>query len=138
MGCSDIERLMQYFNGVSEMMELFEALDKKVRAAFPKSTRRIQKSQISYDAQGHLFCALSKPVHRQKGWPAVSMILTFGLGTPLDSPRIFQVVQPYPGRWTHHTLLAAPEELDQEMLGFLGQAWAFTLLKFQSRGRGFS
>ena len=89
MGCSDIERLMQYFNGVSEMMELFEALDKKVRAAFPKSTRRIQKSQISYDAQGHLFCALSKPVHRQKGWPAVSMILTFGLGTPLDSPRIF-------------------------------------------------
>lgn len=34
MGCSDIERLMQYFNGVSEMMELFEALEKRYALPF--------------------------------------------------------------------------------------------------------
>ena len=58
-------------------------------------------------------------------------MLTFGLGERLDSSRLYQTVEPYPGRWTHHLFLARPEEVDGELQGWLADSYRFA----QEKGR---
>ena len=35
-------------------------------------------------------------------------------------------VEPYPGRGTNHVPLCAEEQIDSELLGWLGEAYAFS------------
>ena len=42
------------------------------------------------------------------------------------------VVEPYPGRFTHHVLVEREEELDEELFSFLAMAWEFG----ENKGRG--
>ena len=90
-------------------------------------TRRFQKprsgtkTQISF-YQRHLFAAVSLPIRRRKDWPAHCIVLTLGLPAPLDSPRIAMAVEPYPGRWTHHILIDAPDQIDAQLLAWLQEA----------------
>ena len=42
------------------------------------------------------------------------------------------VVEPYPGRFTHHVLVEREEELDEELFFFLAMAWEFG----ENKGRG--
>ena len=37
----------------------------------------------------------------------------------MEHPRILQAVEPYPGRWTHHLLLTAPEDVDGLLAAWL-------------------
>ena len=76
-----------------------------------------------------LFAAVSLPVRRKKGWPRECLVLTLGLACPLDSPRAAVSVEPYPGRWTNHVLLTRPEEVDEELLLWLQEAWDFAQSK---------
>ena len=56
-------------------------------------------------------------------------MVSFGLADRLESPRIAVAVEPYPRRWTHHVLVERPDQLDEELLGWLEQAWRFSLEK---------
>ena len=38
-------------------------------------------------------------------------------------------VEPYPNRWTHHTIVSEPDQLDGELMGWLREAHAFALVK---------
>lgn len=38
-------------------------------------------------------------------------------------------VEPYPGRWTHHILIDAPDQIDAQLLAWLQAAHAFALVK---------
>lgn len=71
-------------------------------------------------------------MRRKKDWPEHFLLVTFGLGEPLASPRVAVVVEPYPGRFTHHVLVEREEELDEELFSFLAMAWAFG----ENKGRG--
>ena len=95
-------------------------------AAFPEASVKVQKSQISFYSKG-LFAMVSLP--RRKRDPGI--MVSFGLGQREPSPRIRTAVEPYPGRWTHHVAVARAEELDEELLGWLRKAWAFS----QAKGR---
>lgn len=35
-------------------------------------------------------------------------------------------VEPYPNRWTHHVLISAPEEIDDELMGWIKEASIFS------------
>ena len=61
-----------------------------------------------------------------------ALLISLGLDRPIQSPRIRDVSQPYPGRWTHHILIGSAEELDEELLSWLRQAEAFALSKRKS------
>lgn len=56
-------------------------------------------------------------MRKAKERPAVYIVVTFGLGYKVESPRIDVAVEPYPNRWTHHVLISSPEELDEELMG---------------------
>ena len=44
-------------------------------------------------------------------------------------PRIWQAVEPYPNRWTHHVLVSDESQLDGELLGWVKEAAAFAAVK---------
>ena len=50
---------------------------------------------------------------------------TLGLGRRVEHPHILQAVEPYPGRWTHHVLVTEADQIDEELMGWLREAWDF-------------
>lgn len=117
-----------FFEGKLQERELYEALFARMEQVFPDASVKVQKSQISFYHK-HLFAAVSLPLRRRKDWPERCIVVTIGLARPLESPRAAVKVEPYPGRWTNHVLLAQKEEIDEELLGWLREAYDFALTK---------
>ena len=120
--------LLFFFDGKPLELGLYQALFARMEAAFPDAAVKVQKSQISF-YQRRLFAAASLPIRRKKTWPERCLVVTAGLNRRLDSPRVAAAVEPYPGRWTHHILLTAPEEIDGELMCWLEEARAFAVSK---------
>ena len=116
--------VLAYFSGKPEELALYETVYAQLCRAFPEASVKVQKSQISFYGR-HLFAAASLPLRRKKDWPRQCLLVSFGLGFRLDSPRIALSTEPYPRRWTHHVVVARPEEIDEELLGWLEAAWRF-------------
>ena len=51
------------------------------------------------------------------------LVLTIGLRRRDNSARWKQVVEPAPGRYTHHLELHSADQIDAEVLGWLREAW---------------
>ena len=117
-----------YFDGHPEERALYEVLFGLLERRFPDARVRVQKSQISFYNR-HLFAAASLPVRRKKNWPERCILVTFGLEHRLESPRIAVATEPYPNRWTHHVVVARAEELDEELMDWLEEAYTFALGK---------
>ncbi len=107
-----------FFDGRPDRLALYQALFQKLNAAFPEASVKVQKTQISFYGT-HLFAMVSHP--RRKRDPGI--VVTFGLRRREPSERIGVAVEPYPGRWTHHVTVAGEEELDNELLSWLREAW---------------
>ena len=69
------------------------------------------------------------PCRKAKDHTAVWMTVTFGLGYRKGSPRIDIATEPYPGRWTHHVMVGSPDEIDEELLGWIQEAAEFSASK---------
>ena len=113
-----------FFDGKPLEHSLYEALFRRMDGAFPEGTVKVQKSQISFYGR-HLFAAASLPVRRRKDWPKMCLMVTVGLPYRLDSPRVVAASEPYPGRWTHHVLVTEADQIDEELMGWLREAWDF-------------
>ena len=117
-----------FFNAHPGLLPLYEALRGKILAAQPDASVRISKTQISFRSR-YIFAMVSLPVRRRKGWPEEYLLFSFALGRRLDSPRVAQAAEPYPNRWTHHVLLTEPGQLDGEWMGWVEEAWRFSMTK---------
>lgn len=53
----------------------------------------------------------------------VPAVLSLALPERLDSPRFKQVGQPSPHVWMHHLELAGPDDLDDEVVAWLREAY---------------
>ena len=113
-----------FFDGHRAVLALYDALFRRMDGAFPEGTVKVQKSQISFYGR-HLFAAASLPVRRRKDWPKMCLMVTVGLPYRLDSPRVVAASEPYPGRWTHHFLVWEADQIDEELMGWLREAWDF-------------
>lgn len=115
---------MLFFSQAPQALMLYEALEAEIISRWPDVTIHVQKSQIAFD-NGRRFAFASL---RGK-----KLVVTFGLGERVDSPRIAQAVEPYPNRWTHHVMVQSVDELDDELFCWIEQAYEFALQK--GRGR---
>ena len=113
-----------FFDGKPLELSQYETLFRRMETEFPDATVKVQKSQISFYGR-HLFGAASLPVRRKKSWPEHCIVVTIGLSHQLDSPRVAVAVEPYPGRWTHHVLISAEEQIDDELVNWLREAYEF-------------
>ena len=118
---------MFFFDGKPRELSLYEALQGKMEAEFPECSVKVQKTQISFYGR-RLFAAVSLPRSR-KSFPEHSILVTLGLPYKLESPRAVVTVEPYPGRWTHHTRVDSPCALDAWLMSMLVEAHAFAQAK---------
>ena len=87
---------------------------------------KVQKTQIAFSNRYNFAFVSFLPVRKAKERPKVYIVVTFGLGYCVESPRIDAAVEPYPGRWTHHVLIAGTGEIDDELMGWVKEAAAFS------------
>ena len=116
--------LLFFFDGKPAELALYQALYNQLDAAFPGASVKVQKSQVSFYDAG-LFVMVSLPKRKRDS----GVVVTFGLGRREPSPRIGAAVEPYPNRWTHHVTVTRPEELDEELMAWIQEAWTFCQAK---------
>lgn len=107
------------------LLPLYEALRGSLAEIYADMEVKVSKSQISFYNR-HMFAMASPPVRRKKGWPKEFVLVSFGLPRRVSSPRIAMSVEAYPNRWTHHVIVAALEDIDGELLGWLKEAYDFS------------
>lgn len=117
-----------FFNDWPDMLPLYEQMMVGIRKTHPDVTVKVCKTQIGIVGK-YVFAAASLPWRRVKGWPERYLLVTFMLREKAASPRIRQAAEPYPGRWTHHVPVAGMEEIDEELMGWLEEAYRFSTAK---------
>ena len=115
-----------FFDGKPRALFLYESLLGQLTAFAGEFTIRVQKTQISLSARRLFACVSMMRVRKKSELPEEYIVGTFGLPTPLDSPRIAAKTEPYPNRWTHHVVIGDASEIDAELLGWLSEARAFS------------
>lgn len=116
--------ILAFFAPRPQALPLYQDLYRQMEAAFPHAAVKVQKSQVSFYGR-HLFAMVSHPRRKREE----GLLVSFGLGYQLESSRVAQAVEPYPGRWTHHVPVGRAEDVDGELLGWLAEAWAFSEAK---------
>ena len=114
-----------FFDAHPGALPLYTAFLDAVRALVPDVRVKVCKTQISLYARRLFACVSFTPVRRAADRPRDYITVTFGLPEQVDSPRIDAVCQPSPHRWTHHVLVARPEEIDGELMNWIRQAAEF-------------
>jgi hypothetical protein len=122
---ADEASIATFFAHEPEVVPLFDALSRAILARHPATEVRVQASQVSFRAP-RPFCAAWLPIRRGiKGRPEHYLVVSFGLDREILHPRLVDTVEPYPGRWTHHTIVATTDDIDAELLGWIDLAWAW-------------
>ena len=118
-----------FFEQQPEALALYEVFEKAVVNRYPDIKIKVQKTQISFSNK-HLFsCASFLRVKKKKELPDPYLVITLGMPYPLDSTRVAVKTEPYPGRWTTHIVIGKQEDVDEELLGWLAEAYDFAEAK---------
>ena len=115
-----------FFGDRVDALPIYERLENAILTRIPDVKIKAAKTQITFaNRRGFAFVSFN-PCRRAKDRPAVWMTVTFGLGCRKESPRIDAATEPYPGRWTHHVMVGTQDEIDEELLGWILEAAAFS------------
>lgn len=123
------QELLYFFDKMPEALALYEAFEARVRSEIGPVTVKVQKTQIAFSNKHNFAFVSFLPVRRASERPETYIVVTFGLGHRVASPRIDAAVEPYPNRWTHHVLISAPGEIDDELMGWVKEASDFSAAK---------
>lgn len=124
----DSDTLM-FFDQHQDALFLYQAFEDLLRTSFPAVNRRVQKTQITFYNR-HVFACISfARVKRKAELPEGYLVITLGLHRPLESERVAVKTEPYPGRWTHHIVVSRAEDLDEELLSWIREAYDFANAK---------
>lgn len=105
---------------------LYRKFESEVCKRFPQASIRVQKSQITFSNRHVFACVSLARVKKKSELPDPYIVITLGMPMPIESSRIAVKTEPYPGRWTHHIIVATPQELDDELYGWLEEAYDFS------------
>lgn len=121
--------LLFFFERMPAALPLYEAFESRLAKTVGEYTTRVQKTQITFSNRHVFACVSFLKVRKAAQRPPVYIVITFGLARKVDSPRIDAAVEAYPGRWTHHVLVAGTEELDEELMSWVREAYQFSASK---------
>lgn len=117
--------ILMFFSGRMAALPIYERLEGEILREFPGTVVEARKTQISFKSRHLYACASFLPVKRKAGRPDPYLTVTFGLDRPVYDERIAVTTEARPNRWTHHVLVGSPEEIDSELMGWIGEARAF-------------
>ena len=112
--------LDEFFDGQEESKQLFETLLRAVVAIGPAELD-VTKSQIAFRRR-RAFAWAWMPGKYLRGKPA-PLVLTLSLRGRSTSPRWKEIVEPRPGRFTHHLELYSVNDIDDQVRDWLRHAW---------------
>ena len=112
--------LDEFFEGLQESQYLFETVLKEINA-LGAAEMRVRKSQIAFRRK-RAFAWVWVPGKYLRGKTA-PLVLTLSFRSRNPSPRWKEIVEPYPGRFTHHLELYSTQDIDAEVRGWLRDAW---------------
>ena len=113
--------LDEFFAGRDESRRLFEVVRRAVDEIGPAELR-VTKSQVAFRRRKAVaWVWIPSQYLRRKTAP---LVLTLGFRYRDTSPRWKSIVEPHPGRFTHHLELYAAAEVDEEVRRWLREAWA--------------
>ena len=118
--------VLYFFEGKPEALLLYEAFEERVFSEVDSVKVKVQKTQIAFSNRHNFAFVSFLPVRKAKERPEVYIVVTFGLGYRLESPRVDAAVEPYPGRFTHHVLVSGTGEVDGELMGWVKEAAVFS------------
>lgn len=124
----DMDTLM-FFDKHRNTLPLYQALENLLYDSFLLVNKRVQKTQITFFNRHVFACVSFARVKRKAELPEGYMVITLGLPAPLASERVAVKSEPYPGRWTHHIIVSKPEELNEELLSWIREAYDFAIMK---------
>lgn len=104
---------LELFNVVRTYVESMGAV--RVEAA---------KTQVSFGAK-RKFAWVWLPQRWTRKRPENCIVLTFAAGRPIEHEKIVEAVEPRPGRWTHHIIIEKESDVDEDVRGWLREAYAF-------------
>jgi len=118
-----------FFNEKPQAIPLYEAFESRLLAELEGVEIKVQKTQITLKNR-RVFGAVSfLPARRAKDRPDPYITITLGLNRREGSLRVDQVSEPYPGRWTHHLVIGSAEEIDDELMAWVREAYDFAAAK---------
>ena len=123
------EEILFFFDQHMDALPLFERFAERVKETVGDVEIKVQKSQISFYKRHMFACVSFARIRRKKDCPPVFLVLTLGLQRRLDSPRVEVATEPYPCRWTHHFLISAESEIDEELMNWIREAAVLAELK---------
>ncbi len=110
----------EFFGNDAVSKQLFAVVCQAVETLGPVSVRGT-RSQIAFRRRA--FAWVWMPGQYLKGRHTAPLVLTLALPRRDGSPRWKQIVEPVPGRFTHHLELNRTADIDEEVKGWLPQAW---------------
>ena len=112
--------LDEFFQGYEASRQLFDALRDAIDAIGPAELR-VTKSQIAFRRRA-AFAWAWLPARYLRGRVA-PLVLTLSFRHRDASPRWKEIVEPAPGRFTHHLELYAVTDIDDEVRDWLRNVW---------------
>ena len=112
--------LDESFRGYEQSRKLFDAVRSIINTIGPTELR-VSKSQVAFWRKKAV-ARVWIPAQYLGGNPA-PLVLTLGFRTRNKSHRWKQIVEPTPGRFTHHLELYSVADLDEEVRNWLQEAW---------------
>ena len=112
--------LDEFFEGYDEARILFEAVCRVIETIGPAKLR-VTKSQIAFHRRRAFAWAWTPG--RYLRCNVAPLVLTLSFRSRDPSPRWKQVIEAYPGRFTHHLELYSLKEIDEEVRDWLRNAW---------------
>jgi hypothetical protein len=113
--------LEHLFAGRPAALLLFHTIRQYILSLGPV-TVEVMKTQVSFGAKTK-FAWVWLPHMWIKKQPDKSVVLTFDLRSRIDDPRIIQVVEPRPGRFTHHVVIPEEPNLDADVREWIREAY---------------
>ncbi len=112
--------LDEYFEGRATSRQLFDSL-RGVIESIGTAEIRVTKSQVAFWRRKAFAWAWipGKYLHG-RGAP---LVLTLSFRHRDASPRWKEIVEPAPGRFTHHLELYSASDIDDEVRAWLQEAW---------------
>ena len=112
--------LDEFFTGREASRRIFDVLRAAI-AALGSAEMRVTKSQVAFRRSKAFAWAWVPGIYlRGRGAP---LVLTLSFPERSVSPRWKQIVEPAPGRFTHHLELWTEAEIDAEVCAWLREAW---------------
>ncbi len=112
--------LDEFFAGHEDSRQIFDAL-RRATEGFGPVEIRVAKSQVAF-CRKKAFAWAWTPDRYLHGQHA-PLVLTLGFHYRDSSPRWKEIVEPYPGRFTHHLELYSTKDIDDEVRAWLHAAW---------------